>query len=367
MITPTLVGPLPGLRLFARAPMLQTDTACGSNYGKGFAVLEKEGGKAGSALSSPRINAKRKLWDRWDNIHGSSPADKEKRSLPQASKNSSYVVAVINQKGGTGKTTTTVNLGAALAYLGHRTLMVDLDPQAHTTIGIGVDPDAFIESVAEVMSIPKKSMAEIILPTYIPGLTLAPAHIHLAHVAEQIYTRVYRETILAQALQGLDHEFILIDCPPSLGVLTINALYACDFIIIPCQISRYSLDGLADLLTTIEIVKNLSIQDLFQGDHFRILLTMYDPRNRITNQYIMDELRPYRDKQFTAVIRKNEALNQAQIAQKAIFDYEFDSTGSQDYQRLALEFLQLYHKRIGLPFEDKIFEAKVNQNKPWEN
>ncbi len=287
--------------------------------------------------------------------------------MPVASKNTSYVVAVINQKGGTGKTTTTVNLSAALAYLGYRTLMVDLDPQAHTTIGIGVDPDSFIESMAEVMSIPKKIIAEIALSTYISGLALAPAHIHLAHVAEQIYTRVYRETILAQALQGLDYDFVLIDCPPSLGVLTINALYACDFIIIPCQISRYSLDGLADLLTTIEIVKNLSIQDLFQEDHFRVLLTMFDPRNRVTNQYILDELRPYRDKMFAAVIRKNEAINQAQIAQKAIFDYDFDSTGSQDYQSLALEFLQLYHHRTGLPVEEKLLKTKVNQGASLDN
>lgn len=346
--------------------MLQTDPA-GGNPGSRVPDREERIPKESLLVAPPlavrpgRVNAKKKLWDRWDYLHASSPTGQDDRLMPLTSRKTSYVVAVINQKGGTGKTTTTVNLSAALAYLGHRTLMVDLDPQAHTTIGIGVDPDSFIESVAEVMSIPRKSMADIVMPTYIPGLFLAPAHIHLAHVAEQIYTRVYREAILAQALQGLNHEFILIDCPPSLGVLTINALYACDFIIIPCQISRYSLDGLADLLTTIEIVKNLSIRDLFQGDHFRILLTMYDPRNRVTNQYILDELRPYRDKQFTVVIRKNEALNQAQIAQKAIFDYDFDCTGSQDYQGLALEFLKLYQQRTGVPLEDKDFGAQLNR------
>lgn len=315
-------------------------------------------------LSPPR--AKEKLWDRWDKVHGLTKARQKSREFAEEElkKDTPYTVAVINQKGGTGKTTTATNLSAALAYLGYRTLMVDLDPQAHTTIGIGVDSDAYLESMAEVMSIPKKTVAEIAMATYIPGLDLAPAHIHLAHVAEQIYTRVYRETILAQALQGLRQDFILIDCPPSLGVLTINSLYACDFIIIPCQISRYSLDGLADLLNTIEVVKTLGIQDLFRGDHFRVLLTMYDPRNRVTNQYIMDELKPYRSKTFDSIIRKNEAINQAQIAQKAIFDFDPHSTGSLDYQHLALEFLKLYHQRTGFPVEEKLLKITSTQSSP---
>jgi len=256
-----------------------------------------------------------------------------------------FIVAILNQKGGTGKTTTTINLGAGLAYSGFRTLMVDLDPQAHTTIGVGVDPDSFQESMAEVMSVPKKMVAEVVVPTYLPGLFLAPAHIRLAKAAEQAYSRVFRETILAQALKGVDFEVVLIDCPPSLGVLTINSLCACDFIIIPCQISRYSLDGLADLLNTIEVVKDLGPTDLFQGNHFRILLTMFDRRNRITNEYILEQLKPYREKTFATLIMKNEALNQAQIAQKAIFDYDPKSSGAQDYQQLTAEFVELWRKR----------------------
>lgn len=260
-----------------------------------------------------------------------------------------HLVSIINQKGGTGKTTTTLNLAAALAYQGYRTLVVDLDPQGHCTIGIGVDPDSIKESMADLMSVPKKKVAEVAVPTYILGLYIAPSHIRLARAAEQMYTRFFREAILAQALKDADYDFVLIDCPPSLGVLTTNSLYACDFIIIPCQISRYSLDGLADLLTTIETVKGLDLEELFQGDHFRILLTMFDKRNRVTNDYILEELRPYREKTFHTVIMKNEALNQAQIAQKAIFDYEPKSTGAQDHLRLTHEFLEIWEKRNSLP------------------
>jgi len=261
----------------------------------------------------------------------------------------SHITAVINQKGGTGKTTTALNLGAALAYQGYRTLIVDLDPQGHTTIGLGVEPDSVAGSMAEVLTVPKKLIAEVAVPTYILGLYVAPAHIHLARAAEQVYARVFKEAIIAQALKGADYDFILIDCPPSLGVLTTNSLYACDFIIIPCQISRYSLDGLADLLTTIETVKSLTLEDLFQGDHFRILLTMFDKRNRVTNEYILEQLRPYRDKIFKTMIMKNEALNQAQIAQKAIFNYEPKCSGAKDYLRLTIEFLEIWRKRNSLP------------------
>ena len=260
-----------------------------------------------------------------------------------------HVVAVINQKGGTGKTTTALNLGAGLAYQGYRTLIIDLDPQSHSTTGMGLDLENLTASMAEIMTVPRKRISEVVVPTYILGLEIAPANIHLARAAEQIYSRVFREAILAQSLKEVDYDFALIDCPPSLGVLTTNSLYACDFIMIPCQISRYSLDGLADLLTTVEMVKGLAMEELFEGDLFRILLTMYDKRNSVTNEYILEQLAPYREKTFKTIINKNEALNQAQIAQKAIFDFEPRCSGARDYQNLTLEFLEIWQKRNSLP------------------
>lgn len=261
----------------------------------------------------------------------------------------SLVVAIINQKGGTGKTTTTINLGAGLAAQGYQTLLLDLDPQGHTTLGMGIEPDSFEESMAEVLSVPRKSLEDVVLPTYIKGLFLAPSHIKLARAAEHVYSRMFRETILSQALKSVDYDFILIDCPPALGVLTTNSLYASQFIVIPCQMSRYSLDGLADLMTTIQEVKDLSAEQLFRGDFFRILLTMFDKRNRVTNEFILEQLKPYLEITFATIIMKCEALNQAHIAQKTIFDYDAKSTGARDYYHLSQEFLSLCQKRNCLP------------------
>jgi chromosome partitioning protein len=334
------------------SPLLEANRPCTPGTGAAKEVT------AGLPDSRPGPPPKERLWDRWDKLHRTLDPQlpPEDDSLNPAH-GSPFIVSVINQKGGTGKTTTTINLSAALAYLGYRTLMVDLDPQGHATIGIGVDPDSFIESMADVMGNQRQAVADIVLSTYVSHLWLAPARIHLAHVAEQIYSRVFREAILHQALKDLHYDFIFIDCPPSLGVLTINALYASDFIITPCQMSRYSLEGLADLLVTIEMVKNLDPQELFRRQIFRILLTMFDKRNRVTNDYILEEISPYRTMTFATRIVRNEAINQAQIEQKAVFDFDPESSGTRDYGKLAVEFLQLYHNLTGAaPFFPRLKE-----------
>jgi chromosome partitioning protein len=347
-------------------PVKPTNTAASGRTGassspgevKSAGLRSEQGSSKPTEPKNPK--AQEKLWSQYDQLHGDGLGRSGKGSGQKAgARKGSYLVSIINQKGGTGKATTTINLGAGLAYLGFPTLLVDLDPQGHTTIGLGIDPDSFLESMAAVMSVPKKPVSDITLLTYIPDLCLAPVHIHLAPVAEQIYSRIFREAILYQALQDLPYDFILIDYPPSLGVLTINALYACDLFVIPCQISRYSLDGLADLLTTVEHVKALKPQELFKEDLFRILLTMYDRRNRVTNQYVLEEIRPYWSKTFQTIIMKNEALNQSQIAPKAVFDFDPESSGSMDYHNLAIELIKLYHRRTGMPVEEKFLMADL--------
>lgn len=247
---------------------------------------------------------------------------------------------VINQKGGTGKTVTSINLSGGLAREGKKTLLIDMDPQGHSTIGIGIDPANLKGSLYDVLAT-KRPLRDIIVPSYVEGLDVAPAHIKLASGAEQLYSKMFRETILFQALRGFDeiYDYIVIDCPPALGVLTVNALYASDFIVVPCQMSRYSLDGLADLLDTVGAIKTQNEGSQESLKQLGILLTMFDKRNKVTNEFILTQLEPYKDRMFETIIMKNEALNQASIAQKLIFDFDPNSQGSNDYKQLTQEIL----------------------------
>lgn len=247
-------------------------------------------------------------------------------------------ISVINQKGGTGKTTTSINLSAGLTLEGKRTLLIDLDPQAHSTLGIGIDTESIEFSTYDIL-VAKEDIKKAIIPTYIKNLDIIPSHIKLASGSEQMYSKMFRESILENALKKLNsYNFIIIDCPPALGVLTTNAIYASDFMIIPCQMSRYSLDGLADLLDTIEVVKNN--KDERKERYYGILLTMFDKRNTITNEYILNQLALYKEFIFKATIMKNEALNQAQIVQQSIFDFDSKSVGAQNYRDLTREVLK---------------------------
>lgn len=250
-------------------------------------------------------------------------------------------IAIINQKGGTGKTTTAINLSSGLAYKEKKTLLIDMDPQSHSTIGLGIEIENQNSSISEILSNPKVLLKKIISKTYIKNLDIVSSHISLARIAEQMYTKLYKEAALNKAIQPIkeDYNYIIIDCPPNLGVLTINALFASDLLIVPCQISRYSLDGLSDLMDVVRAVKYTWSEGDKKISYFKILLTMFDVRNKITNKFILKELEPFKNRIFKTRIIKNEALNQAQIAQKSIFDFAPKSRGAENYKELTKEIL----------------------------
>jgi chromosome partitioning protein len=247
------------------------------------------------------------------------------------------IVAIINQKGGVGKTTTSINFAAGLARQGKKTLLIDLDPQAHSTIGLGIEPESFTASISDVLA-KKKPIGETILSGKSENLFIVPSHIRLDKIEQQLAPELFRETFLKRAIDSLDFDYIVIDCRPTLGTLTINALYAANFIIVPCEMGRYALDGFADLMETIEHVKN---DNLEKADFIRILLTKYDSRNKISNDWVFQQLEPFKQLIFSTYIRRNEALNQSQMAQEPIFTFKADSVGAQDYQQLVNEFLSL--------------------------
>jgi len=250
-------------------------------------------------------------------------------------------IAILNQKGGTGKTTTAINLSSGLAYEGKKTLLIDIDPQNHSTIGLGIEIENQNSSISKVLSNSGSPLKKIITKTYIKNLNIVPSHISLARIAEQMYTKLYKEATLNKAIQPIDNEYdyIIIDCPPNLGVLTINALFTSDLLIVPCQMSRYSLDGLSDLMDVVRAVKYTWDKKDKNISYLRILLTMFDVRNKITNEFILKELEPFKDRIFKTKIMKNEALNQAQIAQKSIFDFDPKSKGTKNYRELTKEVL----------------------------
>ncbi len=250
----------------------------------------------------------------------------------------SKIVAITNQKGGVGKTTTAVNFSSALARRRHRVLLIDLDPQAHATIGMGIEPGTYQHAIHDVL-INKKDIREIVVSTREDHLFVAPSHIRLDRAEQQLIPEMYRESILHKAIADLDYDFIVIDCRPTLGILTINALKASDFIIVPCEIARYSLEGFADLMETIENVKN---PHPFAIEGFlRVLLTKYDSRKTVSIEWVMVQLRPYKNLLFKTRIRQNEALNQAHMALEPIFTFKPRSAGAADYEQLTREFLRL--------------------------
>ncbi len=249
------------------------------------------------------------------------------------------IIAVVNQKGGVGKTTTAVNLGSYLAARGKFVLLVDLDPQANATAGLGIDHRALERGVYEGI-IGTAGFRDVVIPTSVEGLKIAPATAALAGAAVELVDMERREFRLADALLEVrnDYDYVLIDCPPSLGLLTINGLAAAERVLIPVQAEYYALEGLSQLLGTVELVRSSLRPDL---EVMGAVLTMFDGRNRLSAD-VMGELQKFFPKRiFRSVIPRNVRLAEAPSYGKPITHYDPWSKGAKAYEELAKEIIDL--------------------------
>jgi chromosome partitioning protein len=248
------------------------------------------------------------------------------------------IISIANQKGGVGKTTSAVNLAASLAVIEHPTLVIDIDPQSNSTSGLGIEPKSVTNSVYEVM-VGGVDIKDAIRETELPFLDVVPSHINLVGAEIEMVDRNERERILLKAIDSLDkkYDFIIVDCPPSLGLLTINALTASHSVMIPVQCEYYALEGLGQLLNTIKIVRQHLNRDL---DIEGVLLTMYDTRTRLSNQVAEEVKRYFDDKVFSTIIARNIRLAEAPSFGKPAILYDASSVGAKNYLSLAREIIQ---------------------------
>jgi chromosome partitioning protein len=254
----------------------------------------------------------------------------------------SKIIAIANQKGGVGKTTTAINLAASLAHLGQETLLIDMDPQGNTTSGLGIDKKKLEKSIYRVL-IDEMLLEDVLLNTELDWLDVAPAHTDLIGAEIELVNMPNRELKLKQALDKFHkvYKYVVIDCPPSLGLLTLNTLVAANSIIIPIQCEYYALEGLGQLLKTIDLVRdNLNTELMLEG----VLLTMYDGRMNLSQQVVEEIKKHFGDKVYNTRIPRTVRLAEAPGFGKPVLLYDKSCKGTEAYLDLAKELLTHQHK-----------------------
>jgi len=252
------------------------------------------------------------------------------------------IIAIANQKGGVGKTTTTVNLAAALGVLEKKVLLIDADPQANASSGLGIIVEEVQNGSYQLLE-HTITAKEAIVPTTSPNVDIIPAHIDLVAIEIELVDKDKREFKLKEALEAIknDYDYILIDCAPSLGLITLNALVAADSVIIPIQCEYFALEGLGKLLNTIKSVQKIHNSTL---DIEGLLLTMYDSRLRLSNQVVEEVKKHFQNMVFNTIIQRNVRLSEAPSFGESIIAYDATSKGAINYINLANEILKLNNK-----------------------